>query len=870
VNNKFTDFAIFNPKKMFIIMFLLVAGLGSMMPNIQINTDPEAMLEEDNPKRVMHNIIKQKFNLYDLVIVGMVNEETSQGIYNKKSLNTLFELNSKISQIDGVIQQDIMSLPVSDNIFQQGEGVIRFEWMMNSKPQDSKAIEKIMNAVDRLPLLKNTMVSDDNKVAMIYIPIVSKDQSFIIASTIEKLISEVSIKNSSNDSFHITGLPVAEDTFGKDMFDQMAIAVPITSALIVLIMWIFFRNFNLVSAPMLMAHGVVIATMGLLVGLGYTVHIMSSLIPIFLIPIAIVDSVHILSEFSDSFKRGDNARERIRKTIAELYKPMLFTSLTSAAGFASLYFTPIPPVQSFGLFVAFGIILAFLLSVTFIPAYIVNLPEEKLLKMVENRRRKADEDNSLLGRFLISQNRFSLKYSKSISLAIVAVVAISGYGITKIVIDDDPIYWFGEDHKIRTAARVLNQHMAGTYNAFLVLNKTDTSEEESHYWKQAQQVLDSENPQFNIIWQRIKDTAIVKSKSFPEIVENIIAQIDNQIFEGNATEINSWERMIALSELAYQSSKVFTQPEHLNYLNNLEKSLLNSDLIGKVNGLPALVKTVHRELNEGLDKEYRIPDSQNGIAQVILSFQGSHRPDDLWHFVTQDYRSVSLWLQMNKGSHQDMLTVLDFVDSYIDNNPLPRGVELEWGGLTYLNVIWQDTMVNGMLNSLYTAAIVVFLMMVLLFRSVVFGIIAMIPLSVTVLLIYGFIGLIGKNYDAPIAILSSLVLGLSIDFSIHFLVRARSLYQEIGNWSHVMKVMAKEPARAISRNAIIIAIGFAPLVLSPLPPYKTVGSFLAAIMVISSFITLILLPIILTKISSKKLRLRNTGASDNTRGVNAS
>ena len=57
-----------------------------------------------------------------------------------------------------------------------------------------------------------------------------------------------------------------------------------------------------------------------------------------------------------------------------------------------------------------------------------------------------------------------------------------------------------------------------------------------------------------------------------------------------------------------------------------------------------------------------------------------------------------------------------------------------------------------------------------------------------------------------------------------------------------MKNMFAEPARAISRNAIIIALGFLPLLAAPLVPYNTVGIFLAAIMAISCVVTLTLLP----------------------------
>jgi len=112
--------------------------------------------------------------------------------------------------------------------------------------------------------------------------------------------------------------------------------------------------------------------------------------------------------------------------------------------------------------------------------------------------------------------------------------------------------------------------------------------------------------------------------------------------------------------------------------------------------------------------------------------------------------------------------------------------------------------------------------------------------------IYGLIGLVGKDYDMPVAILSALTLGMAVDFAIHFLERARSSYAETGSWKASSAVMFGEPARAISRNVLVIAVGFLPLLVAPLVPYKTVGIFLCAIMALSGVVTLMVLPAILT------------------------
>jgi hypothetical protein len=265
--------------------------------------------------------------------------------------------------------------------------------------------------------------------------------------------------------------------------------------------------------------------------------------------------------------------------------------------------------------------------------------------------------------------------------------------------------------------------------------------------------------------------------------------------------------------------------------------------VGKSNSVSDVVSKVYQELTDG--EPDRIPESSAAVAQCLLQFQSSHNPDDLWHLVTWDYSAANVWIQLTSGDNKDMQKVVDEVDKYFAENEPPVAIDHEWAGLTYINMVWQDKMVRGMLRSFMGSFAIVFLMMTVLFRSPLWGIICMIPLTITILVIYGIIGLIGKDYDMPVAILSALTLGMAVDFAIHFLERARESHRRTGSWKASSAVMFGEPARAITRNVLVIAIGFLPLLAAPLMPYKTVGIFLCAIMAVSGATTLIVLPAVL-------------------------
>ncbi len=294
------------------------------------------------------------------------------------------------------------------------------------------------------------------------------------------------------------------------------------------------------------------------------------------------------------------------------------------------------------------------------------------------------------------------------------------------------------------------------------------------------------------------------------------------------------------------SSSSSSSPRPCVTSRSLEDHLEATGLVGKSNSVADIVKKVYQELIDGRPENYRIPDSSAAVAQSLLQFQSSHTPDDLWHFVTNDLDKANIWLQLKSGDNKDMEKVVAAVEEYFKTTPPPMPIEHDWAGLTYINIVWQQKMVWGMLQSLLGSFIIVFIMMAIMFRSVLWGLVCMVPLSITIAVIYGVIGLIGKDYDMPVAVLSALTLGMAVDFAIHFLERARGSYAEKGSWKASAAEMFGEPARAIARNVLVIAIGFLPLLAAPLVPYKTVGIFLCAIMALSGVVTLIVLPAILT------------------------
>lgn len=844
------------------------------LPPVRVDTDPENMLDRSEPVRVFHNEMKKAFSLNEMIVVGVVNNKHAEGVFNPETLNRVYALTEYAKTLRGaalglddpqagVVTIDIIAPSTVDNIEQGGPGEVKFEWLMPSPPKTPEEALAVRDRASRIPFLEGTMVSDSGRALALYLPITSKDLSYRIYSKLRSKITELG----GDDEWHITGLPVANDTFGVEMFIQMAISAPLAMLVIFLLMIFFFRKPVLIIAPMILAMVIVIINMALLVVTGNTIHIMSSMIPIFIMPISILDSIHILSEFFENYQKFKDRRKTITFVMDNLFSAMLYTSLTSAAGFASLAITPIPPVQIFGIFVAIGVMLAWVLTVTFLPAYVMLIPEKSLEKFgasAQKSEAEAAAGHTLLGRFLAGVGKFSYKQARVVLIIAVLLSALSVYGISRIQVNDNPTRWFKASHPIRVADRVLNEHFGGTYMAYLTLMPESSKEDAGAYARDFETRLrariaekdipEAARPALTALADAIPEEA-AKTASADELLAAMKTRTEaglngalDALTKAPETDTNAealadaWDAISIFVDMESQRGELFKQPEALAYVEKLQAALKDTGIVGKSNSLADIVKTVYRELMEGDEAYFRIPDSARAVAQCLITYESSHRPHDIGHFVTHDFRNTSLWVQLKSGNNQDMRAVQDKMDAFIAANPPPLGLKAHWFGLTYINVVWQEKMVLGMLQSFLGSFLVVLLMMIILFRSGLWALLSMIPLTVTIGFIYGMVGLVGKDYDMPVAVLSSLTLGLAVDFAIHFLSRTRDLYGPDSTWQTVYPVMFGEPARAIVRNVIAVAIGFTPLLAAPLVPYNTVGIFMAAILGVSGVATLFILP----------------------------
>lgn len=776
------EFSVNHPKLVVVLSIIITLAFMTQFPKMKTDTNPKHMLPDTSDVRVWNDEVDKTFALYeDMIVLGIVNEKD---ILNKETLGKVKRITDEILKIKGVASRDVNSFPTITNVTAE-KGMLRVAPLMTEVPKTDKEVEHLRKMLLENSLFINRIISKDGKTTAIYVPLEKGANGKEVADKIREIVNPVREtfsngvkKEKGDEKYYIAGDPVARDTFGSDMFRLMAIFAPIAGMVMLLVRYLMFRDLFLSVALMMDAMMSIVWSMGLLIALGFPIHIMSSMAPVFLMAIA-TDSIHIFNEFYFRYKEKRDKKAAIIETMRAVGRPVRYTALATAAGFAVLLFMNIIPVKVFGGLIAFGTVMLRVLSFSFIPAMFMFVKEEKLDKASEGE----DISLSKTSQFLKNLARLGAHKPKTVVFAGAALFVIAVFGISKTVVNNNMVDWFKEKSDIRVADSVMNKALGGTSLGYIVA----TSQEENF----------------------------------------------------------------------------MKTPEAMRYIDGLQRHIEKLSVVGKTTSVVDYVKRINLVLHDNEPKYDSIPDSKAAIGQYLFLFSMSAKPADLDNVIDYQAAKANIWLQLKTWDAQAMRDVIAAVNEYKKANPMP--MNLKPAGTAYFNLVWNEEVLWDMVIGFTIALIVVFVILRFNFHSFRWAFVGYIPLVFTIILIYGVIGFMGKDFDMPISVLSTLSLGMAVDFAIHFISRFKQRLVE----SLELRVQSSEqsgiqgselqtpnselitqsllwtaarPGKGIMRNAVLFASAFSVMLFAPLTPYITVGAFIVSMMLLSAVMTIIYIP----------------------------
>jgi predicted RND superfamily exporter protein len=450
------EFSVEHPKLVVVLSVFLTLLFMTQFPKMRTDTNPKNMLPATSDVRVWNDSVEKTFGLYeDMIAVGIVNEK---GILNKDTLAKIQRISGEILKIKGVAARDVSGFTTIDNVTVEN-GILKVAPLMMEAPKDDKGIDALQKTLYDNPMFVNRIISRDGKTTAIYVPLEKGANGKEIADRLREIVG----KEKGEERFYIAGDPVARDTFGADMFKLMAVFAPIAGMVMFIVRYLMFRDAFLSITLMMDAMISIVWSMGLLIGLGFPIHIMSSMAPVFLMAIA-TDSMHIFNEFYFRYRETKNKKRAIIETMQAVSRPVRNTALATAAGFGVLLFMNIIPVKVFGGLVAFGTIVLRILSFSFIPAMFTFVSDDKIAKIAS----REDVEQGRTARFLMQLAGLGSDRSRTVVAAGIVVAVVAAAGISQTVVNNNMVEWFKKNSDIRTADRVMNAALGGTSLGYVV------------------------------------------------------------------------------------------------------------------------------------------------------------------------------------------------------------------------------------------------------------------------------------------------------------------------------------------------------------------------------------------------------------------
>ena len=714
-----------------ISLALTVIFFLQMKEKSRMETDLDKYMPQEHPAFVFSAMAEEWFGIKDGIIFALENEN---GIYNTETLDTVKRLTKRLQKLQQINKSDVNSLYTADNIVGTEDG-LDVKAFYKRVPKTQGELEQLQLDVRSNEMIQGRLVSESETVTLI---VAELEDGVFSQEFYDEILALAASYQTENIKVHVVGRPIVEGTMALLGPADMKKMIPIVLLVIIVVLFITLRNFKNTLLTMLVVVFSTIWAFGLMAVVGIPIYAVSTMLPVMLIAIGVAYGVHLYSHLEMYIRHNPNTTklEAVSDMIKTMAKPVMMTAVTTAVGFVSLLTSQVYPVKYFGLFTGFGVIVAMLLSLVFIPAGIMAFGLPKF---------KASSGRS---QFANSITAAILKYKMASIIGTAVIIFLMILGTQKIWINSSFLDKFEKDSAIVQTDKFINSHFGGTTMLNLILD-------------------------------------------------------------------------------ADGAKNTFKQPEVLELIDKMQTTL-ETDLpvVGSSFALTNFLKRMNKVMHSEDEAFDVIPDNQNLVAQYLLLYEMSGDPKNLVKAVNYDYSRLNVNIQLKSDNSKAINSAIDIVHTF-DTDFKDLGITINYAGSGYKGLVFSDLILEGQILSLILSILIVIILLSLMFRNILIGLISAVPILVTALIGFGVMGFLGIPLNPTTALLSSIAVGIGIDYAVHFIYQYRSnAISSSTRLEAAQKTMA-HTGRAISFNAIVVIIGFLVLIFSVFPPNRELGAIVS-------------------------------------------
>lgn len=431
---------------------LLVLALSSNLKHLEIDGSYRIWFGEESKILKDYDDFRRTFGNDDAVIISFKDEK---GIFTKKALQSIDNITQALWQMKYVARVDsITNYQYVHADPEEPDDVIVEDFVQDIPNATAEYLKNRKEIATNDPLVVDGFISKDGTTTMISARLVPKVNDVTDKSDeIMKLVHEILAPEIAHTGYKywINGGPPLNQSFVEIGTNDAATFTPLVLIASIILLFLLFRRVSGALLPI----GVVIFTfltvLAVQLFLGYKLNNFTANLPVFIVAIGIADAVHIYIVWLMYKSEGQGNSDAVLHSLEKNFLPIFLTSLTTAIGFATLTISKVIPVFTLGIATASGAVLAFLISIFWMPAVLLILKREIKVKEVQ----KAAKEKPL------GYGAFIVRNDKKIILVTTLLFALLAAGLFQVKVDSNTIRYFDKSVEIRKSTEFLMENLTG-------------------------------------------------------------------------------------------------------------------------------------------------------------------------------------------------------------------------------------------------------------------------------------------------------------------------------------------------------------------------------------------------------------------------
>ena len=449
-NPAFFYFVTHHPWWVLLLTLITVFSMTAGITGLGFKTDYRVYFSAENPQLVAFNAMQDTYNKTDAVL--FVLQPKDGNIFTTPTLRAIQDLTKKSWQIPYSSRVDSIT---NFQHTQAEEDDLIVADLVPTTPLSVGIIEKIKHIAINEPMLVNRLVSDKGHVAgvnvVVQIPGKDPAEAEEIATSARALAAELEASH-PDIKVYLTGMAMMSNAFSESAMNDNKTLVPTMYGIVILVLLISFRSFSATLSVLILIIFSIISTLGITGWLGWYLTPTSAISPTIILTMAVADCVHILVTQLHYMRIGYEKKLAIQESLKANFQPVLLTSVTTAIGFLSMNFSDAPPFRDLGNMVAIGVMLAWVFSMTFLPAIMSIMP----IKVKVQEKDSGHPAMTWLADWVITHRKKLL-----IVNGIIAIVMISFAPNNEL--NDEFVKYFDKTVEFRQGTDFANENMGGIY-----------------------------------------------------------------------------------------------------------------------------------------------------------------------------------------------------------------------------------------------------------------------------------------------------------------------------------------------------------------------------------------------------------------------